>query len=100
MLQTKFSHIWVFAQPHRVFYLNPSARGLEPELDLLTGDELVNSITVDQFMKRTGGDGAAWRGAKEMAPKLFQVLFELLTKKGDIIIDLTASTGISPVHIN
>jgi len=62
------------------------------EVDLASDDVLFNVITTETALKRQV-DGTFWRGAKEKAVALLQLLVTGLSPPEGIIIDLTAGTG-------
>ena len=63
------------------------------DVDLARDDVLFNIVTADTALKRNGGD-TFWRGPKEKAVSLLQLLISGLTPPGGIICDLSAGTGI------
>jgi hypothetical protein len=63
------------------------------DVDLASDDVLFNIVTADTAHKRKDGD-KFWRGPKEKAVSLLQLLISGLSPPGGIICDLTAGTGI------
>ena len=61
------------------------------DVDLARDDVLFNIITGDTALKRNNGD-TFWRGPKEKALSLLQLLISGLSPPGGIICDLTAGT--------
>ena len=64
------------------------------DVDLARDDVLFNIVTADTALKRDAGD-TFWRGPKEKAVSLLQLLISGLSPEGGIICDLTAGTGMS-----
>jgi hypothetical protein len=64
------------------------------DVDLASDDVLFNIVTTDTALKRKDGD-KFWRGPKEKAVSLLQLLISGLSPPGGIICDLTAGTGMS-----
>ena len=64
------------------------------DVDLASDDVLFNIVTADTAHKRKDGD-KFWRGPKEKAVSLLQLLISSLSPPGGIICDLTAGTCIS-----
>ena len=64
------------------------------DVDLASDDVLFNIVTADTALKRKDGDNF-WRGPKEKAVSLLQLLIGGLSPPGGIICDLTAGTGMS-----
>ena len=64
------------------------------DVDLANDDVLFNIVTSDTALKRNDGD-TFWRGPKEKAVSLLQLLISGLSPPGGIICDLTAGTGMS-----
>ena len=64
------------------------------DVDLARDDVLFNIVTADTALKRNGGD-TFWRGPKEKAVSLLQLLISGLSPPGGIICDLSAGTGMS-----
>ena len=64
------------------------------DVDLASDDVLFNIVTADTALKRKDGD-KFWRGPKEKAVSLLQLLISGLSPPGGIICDLTAGTGMS-----
>jgi hypothetical protein len=64
------------------------------DVDLASDDVLFNIVTADTALKRKDND-KFWRGPKEKAVSLLQLLISGLSPPGGIICDLTAGTGIS-----
>ena len=64
------------------------------DVDLARDDVLFNIVTADTALKRNDGD-TFWRGPKEKAVSLLQLLISGLSPPGGIICDLTAGTGMS-----
>ena len=62
------------------------------DVDLARDDVLFNIVTADTALKRNDGD-TFWRGPKEKAISLLQLLISGLSPPGGIICDLTAGTG-------
>jgi hypothetical protein len=62
------------------------------DVDLASDDVLFNIVTADTALKRKDGD-KFWRGLKEKAVSLLQLLISGLSPPGGIICDLTAGTG-------
>jgi hypothetical protein len=62
------------------------------DVDLASDDVLFNIVTADTTHKRKDGD-KFWRGPKEKAVSLLQLLISGLSPPGGIICDLTAGTG-------
>jgi hypothetical protein len=62
------------------------------DVDLASDDVLFNIVTADTALKRKDGD-KFWRGPKEKAVSLLQLLIGGLSPPGGIICDLTAGTG-------
>jgi hypothetical protein len=69
------------------------------DVDLARDDVLFNIVTVDTTLKRKDGD-TFWRGPKEKAVSLLQLLISGLSPPGGIICDLTAGTGMSILFKN
>ena len=63
-------------------------------VDLARDDVLFNIVTADTALKRNDGD-KFWRGPKEKAVSLLQLLISGLSPPGGIICDLTAGTGMN-----
>jgi hypothetical protein len=63
-------------------------------VDLATDDVLFNIVTADTAIKHKDSD-KFWRGPKEKAVSLLQLLISGLSPPGGIICDLTAGTGMS-----
>jgi len=70
-----------------------SSDGFE-DVDLASDDVIFNIVTADTALKRKDGDNF-WRGPKEKAVSLLQLLISGLSPPGGIICDLTAGTGMS-----
>jgi hypothetical protein len=64
------------------------------DVDLARDDVLFNIITADTALKRNDSE-KFWRGPKEKAVSLLQLLISGLSPPGGIICDLTAGTGMS-----
>ena len=64
------------------------------DVDLTSDDVLFNIVTADTAFKRKAGD-TFWRGPKEKAMSLLQLLISGLSPPGGIICDLTTGTGMS-----
>ena len=64
------------------------------DVDLARDDVLFNIVTADTALKRNDGD-TFWRGPKEKAVSLLQLLISGLSPPRGIICDLTAGTGMS-----
>jgi hypothetical protein len=64
------------------------------DVDLARDDVLFNIVTADTALKRNDGD-TFWRGPKEKAVPLLQLLINGLSPPGGIICDLSAGTGMS-----
>ena len=64
------------------------------DVDLARDDVLFNIVTADTALKRNNGD-TFWRGPKEKAVSLLQLLISGLSPPGGIICDLTAGTSMS-----
>ena len=64
------------------------------DVDLASDDVLFNIVTADTTHKRKDGD-KFWRGPKEKAVSLLQLLISGLSPPGGIICDLTAGTGMN-----
>jgi hypothetical protein len=64
------------------------------DVDLASDDVLFNIVTTDTALKRNDGD-TFWRGPKEKAVSLLQLLISGLSPPGGIICDLTAGTGMN-----
>jgi hypothetical protein len=64
------------------------------DVDLASDDVLFNIVTADTAHKRKDGD-KFWRGPKEKAVSLLQLLISGLSPPGGIICDLTAGTGMN-----
>jgi len=64
------------------------------DVDLARDDVLFNIVTANTALKRKDGD-TFWRGPKEKAMSLLQLLISGLSPPGGIICDLTAGTGIN-----
>ena len=64
------------------------------DVDLASDDVLFNIVTAETALKRKDDD-KLWRGPKEKAVSLLQLLISGLCPPGGIICDLTAGTGIS-----
>ena len=64
------------------------------DVDLARDDLLFNIVTADTAVKRNDGN-TLWRGPKEKALSLLQLLIGGLSPPGGIICDLTAGTGTS-----
>ena len=62
------------------------------DVDLARDDVLFNIVTTDTALKRKDGD-TFWRGPKEKAVSLLQLLISGLSPPGGIICDLNAGTG-------
>ena len=62
------------------------------DVDLASDDVLFNIVTAETALKRNDGD-KFWRGPKEKAVSLLQLLITGLSPPGGIICDLTAGTG-------
>ena len=62
------------------------------DVDLASDDVLFNIVTADTAFKRKDGD-KFWRGPKEKAVTLLQLLISGLSPPGGIICDLTAGMG-------
>ena len=62
------------------------------DVDLASDDVLFNIVTADTALKRNDGD-KFWRGPKEKAVSLLQLLISGLSPPRGIISDLTAGTG-------
>ena len=62
------------------------------DVDLARDDVLFNIVTADTALKRNNGN-TFWRGPKEKAVSLLQLLISGLSPPGGIICDLTAGTG-------
>ena len=62
------------------------------DVDLASDDVLFNIVTAETALKRNDGD-KFWRGPKEKAVSLLQLLISGLSPPGGIICDLTAGTG-------
>ena len=62
------------------------------DVSLASDDVLFNIVTADTALKRKDGD-KFWRGPKEKALSLLQLLISGLSPPGGIICDLTAGTG-------
>jgi hypothetical protein len=62
------------------------------DVDLARDDVLFNIVTADTAVKRKN-DSTFWRGPKEKALSLLQLLISGLSPPGGIICDLTAGTG-------
>jgi hypothetical protein len=63
-------------------------------VDLARDDVLFNIVTADTALKRNDGD-TFWRGPKEKAVSLLQLLIYGLCPPGGIVCDLSAGTGMS-----
>jgi hypothetical protein len=72
------------------FVISPSEEF--QDVDLASDDVLFNIVTADTALKRNDGD-KFWRGPKEKAVSLLQLLINGLCPPGGIICDLTAGTG-------
>ena len=64
------------------------------DVDLASDDVLLNIVTAETALKRNDGD-KFWRGPKEKAVSLLQLLINGLSPPGGIICDLTAGTGMN-----
>jgi hypothetical protein len=64
------------------------------DVDLASDDVLFNIVTADTALKRNDSD-KFWRGPKEKAVSLLQLLISGLSPPGGIICDLTAGTGMN-----
>jgi hypothetical protein len=64
------------------------------DVDLASDDVIFNIVTAETALKRKDDD-KFWRGPKEKAVSLLQLLISGLSPPGGIICDLTAGTGIS-----
>ena len=64
------------------------------DVDLANDDVLLNIVTAETALKRNDGD-KFWRGPKEKAVSLLQLLINGLSPPGGIICDLTAGTGMN-----
>ena len=64
------------------------------DVDLARDDVLFNIVTTDTALKSKDGD-KFWRGPKEKAVSLLQLLINGLSPPGGIICDLTARTGMN-----
>ena len=64
------------------------------DVDLARDEVLFNIVTSDTALKRNDGD-TFWRGPKEKAVSLMQLLISGLSPPGGIICDLTAGTGMN-----
>jgi hypothetical protein len=64
------------------------------DVDLASDDVLFNIVTADTALKRKDGV-QFWRGPKEKAVSLLQLLITGLSPPGGIICDLTAGTGMN-----
>ena len=62
------------------------------DVDLASDDVLFNIVTADTALKRSDSN-KYWRGPKEKAVTLLQLLISGLSPPGGIICDLTAGTG-------
>ena len=84
------------ARPPKDFVISSS--GEFKDVDLVRDDVLFNIVTADSALKRTDGD-TFWRGPKEKAVSLLQLLISGLSPPGGIICDLTAGTGMNNSHV-
>jgi hypothetical protein len=66
------------------------------DVDLASDDVLFNIVTAETALKRNDGD-KFWRGPKEKAVSVLQLLICGLSPPGGIICDLTARTGM--IHL-
>jgi hypothetical protein len=64
------------------------------DVDLAHDDVIFNIVSADTALKRNDGD-TFWRGPKEKAVSLLQLLIYGLSPPGGIICDLSAGTGMS-----
>ena len=80
------------ARPSKNFVISSSDEF--EDVDLARDDVLFNIVTADNALKRNDGD-TFWRGPKEKAVSLLQLLISGLSSPGGIICDLTAGTGMS-----
>ncbi len=72
------------------FHLTPSMK--KAKVDIGRDDILINYVTEETMLM----NGAIpWRGAREKDPRFFQFLIEGTTIEGDVVVDCTASTGMS-----
>lgn len=74
------------------FSFKPVPELLSLGIDVSTDDVLHNLVTKEsQLMKGS----TPWRGAREKDPLLIQMLIESTTSPRDLVLDCTASTGMS-----
>lgn len=62
-------------------------------IKLSSDGHITNNITAGSLTIRSD-NGTPWRGAREKSENLLQALIDLCTQEDDIVMDLTASTGI------
>ena len=86
--------VWSFSSPlgrqPKEFVISSSDEF--EDVDLASDDVLFKIIIADTALKRKDGD-KFWRGPKEKAVTLLQLLISGLSPPGEIICDLTAGTG-------
>ena len=88
--------VWSFSTPlvrHPKEFIISSSDEFE-DVDLASDDVLLNIIIADTALKRNDGD-KFWRGPKEKAVFLLQLLISGFSPPRGIICDLTAGTGMS-----
>jgi hypothetical protein len=73
------------------FSFQPVQELLDFDIDVGSDDVLHNLVTKEtQMMRGT----TPWRGSREKDPLLLQMLIEVTTSPGDIVMDCSASTGL------
>lgn len=62
-----------------------------------TPEDPIRYLALNNYVEKPALDdsGNLWRGPHEKSDILFQILIDMCTKPGDIVVDLSASTGAS-----
>lgn len=82
--------------PRSAFSFNQQEQLLAQGIDLPNDGTIKNVVTLENLTLRAG-TGFPWRGAREKSVNLFQALVDLCSEEEDIVMDLTARTGLSPI---